>query len=344
MLARPRVGVVGASGYSGVVATRLLAAHPGFALAFATSDRWVDEGVRARTGAATELTYVSNDAAVALAGDVQAVLLATSAEVSMALAPQFLSRGVRVVDLSGAFRLADAGAYPRWYRFTHERPALLAESHYGLPELFGAPAGRRLIANPGCYATAAILPLAPLLRARLIEPESIAIDGKSGVTGAGRQGKEDYSFVEVDGDVRAYKVHGHQHTPEIAQALCRHAGAAVSVVFTAHLLPIRRGLLCTAYARATSSATAAQIDECLRAAYADAPFVHVMKPELATLARVVGTNDCAVGVSVDDRSVVAVGALDNLLKGAAGQAVQNLDLAFGLDERFGLDGLHRSTP
>jgi N-acetyl-gamma-glutamyl-phosphate reductase len=338
---RPRVGVVGASGYSGIVATRLLARHPSFALAFCTSDRWAGQGVEERTGARSSLAFVSNDEAIARARDVDAVLLATSADVSHALAPELLSRGVRVViDLSGAFRLGDVAAYPRWYKLEHAHPKLLADAWYGLPEIFGKSRGP-LIANPGCYPTAAALPVAPLLREKLIEPDVI-VDGKSGVTGAGRQSKEDYSFVEVDDDVRAYKILAHQHTPEIARTLSRVAGVDVAATFTAHLIPVRRGLICTTYARANG--TAKQIDECLRAAYAKTPFVQVVKPEEATLARVVGTNLCAVGVACDDRRVVAVGAIDNLIKGAAGQAVQNLNLAFDLDETLGLDALHRSTP
>ena len=339
--ARPRVGVVGASGYSGIVATRLLATHPRVELAFCTSDRWAGDRVQARTGARTSLAFVGNDEAIDRARDVDAVLLATSAEVSHTIAPELLARGVKVVvDLSGAFRLGDASAYARWYKFEHAHPKLLAEACYGLPEIFG-PSRGPLIANPGCYPTAAALPIAPLLREKLIEPDVI-VDGKSGVTGAGRQSKEEYSFVEVADDARAYKILAHQHTPEIARTFARVAGAEVSTVFTAHLLPVRRGLLCTAYAR--PRAAPKTIEECLRAAYAKTPFVEVVKPEEATLARVVGTNLCAVGVACDDRRVVAVGAIDNLIKGAAGQAVQNLNLAFDFEETLGLDALQRSSP
>src|SRR5262249_47945835 len=182
------------------------------------------------------------------------------------------------------------------------------------------PSRGPLIANPGCYPTAAALPIAPLLREKLIEPDVI-VDGKSGVTGAGRQSKEEYSFVEIDDDARAYKILAHQHTPEIARTFARVAGGEVGVTFTAHLLPVRRGLLCTSYARPRASAKA--IDECLRAAYAETPFVQVVRPEEATLARVVGTNLCAVGGACDDRRVVAVGAIDNLIKGDAGRAGPN---------------------
>ena len=345
---QPRVGIVGASGYSGVVAARLLAAHPRFSLAFCTSDRWVGDSVRARTSADTELRFVAN--AAALDQPIDAVLLATSAEVSLDLAPQFVAKGARVVDLSGAFRLRDAADYTRWYRLAHGQPALLASAHYGLPELFGdPPVDARLVANPGCYATAAILAIAPLVRAGLVDLSvPLIVDGKSGVTGAGRQSKEDYSFVEVDSDVRAYKILAHQHTPEMSQMIARYGGRDVRLVFTAHLVPVRRGLSCTVYARPSEGVSQSSLDACLRKAYENQPFVEVVRPDEATFASVVGTNRCRVGAAVDDQGViVAVGALDNLIKGAAGQAVQNLDRLFGFADAgpgSGLDHLTRSAP
>jgi N-acetyl-gamma-glutamyl-phosphate reductase len=344
----PRVGIIGASGYSGVIAARLLASHPRFSLAFCTSDRWVGDSVRARTSADSDLRFIANGAA--LDTPVDAVLLATSAEVSLDLAPKFVAKGVRVVDLSGAFRLRDVASYGRWYRLDHVQPALLASSHYGLPELFGdPPVGTQLVANPGCYATAAILAIAPLVRDGLVDVEQpIIVDGKSGVTGAGRQAKENYSFVEIDGDVKAYRVLGHQHTPEMIQAIATHAGKPVRLTFGAHLVPVRRGLMCTVYARPSEGVTQQQIDESLRAAYAGQPFVEVVAPDEATFASVVGTNLCRVGAAVDDQGVImAVGALDNLVKGAAGQAVQNLDRLFGHADAgpgSGLDRLNRSAP
>ena len=347
-MSSPRIGIVGASGYSGVVAARLLAAHPRFTLAFCTSDRWVGESVRARASADTELRFIANGEA--LDQPVDAVLLATSAEVSLELAPKFLDKGARVVDLSGAFRLRDAAAYRRWYRLEHHHPALLASAHYGLPELFGdPPKDARLVANPGCFATAAILAIAPLVRDGLVDVEApIIVDGKSGVTGAGRQAKEGYSFVEVDGDVKAYRVLGHQHTPEMIQAISIHAGKQVRLTFGAHLVPVRRGLLCSVYARTAEGVTQSKIDHSLRAAYHDRAFVEVVSPDEATFASVVGTNVCRVGAAVDDQGVImAVGALDNLIKGAAGQAVQNLDRLFGFADDAagsGLDRLNRSAP
>jgi N-acetyl-gamma-glutamyl-phosphate reductase len=342
-----RVGVVGASGYSGAVAARLVASHPRMSLAFATSDKLAGESLAAHLGlvdssAGGDVRFVANGAALDHAGACDAVLLATAADVSVRLAPAFAERGAQVVDLSGAFRL-DAAAYPRWYGFEHAAPAWLGRAHYGLPELFGAPPRDGIVANPGCYPTAALLALAPLVREGLVEPTGIVVDAKSGVTGAGRQSGDAYSFVAIDGDVRPYRVLAHQHTPEIARALGRFASGA-KLTFTAHLLPVARGLLATCYARPRPGTDAARVAECLRAAYAGASFVRVVAPGEVRLSRVVGTNLACVGASADDDIVVAVGAIDNLLKGAAGQAVQNLNAMNGWNETLGLEHLQRVSP
>ena len=325
-----------------MVAARLLATHPHVELVFCTSDKWTGAPVRARTGAATDLLFVENARAFEESSRVDAVLLATSAEVSLALVPRLVDR-VTIVDLSGAFRLRDPSAYARWYRFEHTAASLLSRAHYGLVELFGAAPGK-LVANPGCYPTAAILALGPLLRDGLIEREGVIVDALSGVTGAGRQAREDYSFAEIDGDARAYKLLTHQHTPEIAQALTQLAGGPVKVTFTAHLAPLRRGILATCYARPRAGVNVGKLEASLRAAYRDARFVEVVPADQVTVAAVVGTNVCRVGVACDDDVVVVVSAIDNLVKGAAGQAVQNLNRALGLDDGAGLDRLHRSAP
>jgi N-acetyl-gamma-glutamyl-phosphate reductase len=356
-----RVGVVGASGYSGGVVTRIVASHPRLALAFATSDKLAGEGVSARLGAPVvdaALRFVPNGEALDRAEACDAVLLATAADVSVRLAPAFAERGKQVFDLSGAFRL-EASAYPRWYGFEHTAPAWLDRAHYGLPELFGPPppgggGGGEIVANPGCYPTAALLAIAPLVRAGLVDPDGIVIDAKSGVTGAGRRSDEAHPFAEVDGDLRAYKVLTHQHTPEIARGLARVtpdagrralAGAARSgPTFTAHLLPITRGLLATCYARPVPGATAAAVSACLAETYARTPFVRAVAPDEVMLKRVVGTNLALVGAAVGEGVVIAIGAIDNLVKGAAGQAVQNLNGMNGWDEALGLETLQRFAP
>jgi N-acetyl-gamma-glutamyl-phosphate reductase len=343
-MAKLRVGIVGASGYSGSISARLVAIHPHLSLAFGTSDKLVGESLGAHLGVRVDdsLRFVGNGTAVEHADSCDVVLLATSAEISMRLLPAFAERGKQVIDLSGAFRL-EAGAYPRWYGFEHTAPAWLSRAHYGLPEVTGAPPRDGVVANPGCYATASLLVLAPLVREKLIEPAGIIVDAKSGVTGAGKQSGEAYSFAEYADDSHAYKVLAHQHSPEITRVLSRLA-SGVKLTFTAHYLPIKRGLLATCYGRPLPGATAARVAECLADAYGRSGFVRAMAPDQVTIKRVAGTNACHVGATANDDIVIAVGAIDNLLKGAAGQALQNLNLMNGWDETTGLDGLQRFSP
>ena len=359
-----RVGVVGATGTSGAVATRLVLGHPMLSLAFATSDRAAGASVAETLGTTpdTGARFASHESVASMTAACDAVLLATSAEVSARLAPLFADDGKQVVDLSGAFRL-DADGAKKWYGIAHAPASWLERAHYGLPELFGAPAvpalagqapalagqaaslaggAGALVSNPGCYPTAALLALGPLVRAGLVEPDGIIVDAKSGITGAGRQTGEAYSFLEVHADVRAYKVLAHQHTPEIERALSRFA-PGVRLTFTAHLLPIARGLLATCYARPRPGVTAGRVKECLADAYSAAPFVRAVPIEDVMLKRVVGTNLALVGASANDDVVIALGAIDNLLKGAAGQAVQNLNLMNGWDQALGLEGLQRAA-
>jgi N-acetyl-gamma-glutamyl-phosphate reductase len=336
-----RAAVVGASGYTGLELTRLVARHPRLVPAALFSDKWSGEAAGDRlplTGAAAALRYLP--LAEAAAADAELAFLATPAEVSVELAPKLLARGLRVVDLSGGFRLEDPALYPRWYGFTHGAPELLAEARYGLPELARERlAGARLVTNPGCYATATALALAPLVRSGLVLAEGIAVAAMSGVSGAGRQAKEEYSFVEIDEDLRAYRIARHQHVPEIEQTVARHAGRCGPLSFTPHLVPIRRGILATCTFRLAPGAAGEDLQAALEAAYRGEPFVRVMPPEKVSVKDVVRTNRCHVGVTVDERAgiAVAVSSTDNLVKGAAGQAVQAANAALGLDETLGLD-------
>ncbi len=330
------IGVVGASGYSGAVLAALAFHHPELELRFATSDKQAGDRVDID---GCKLQYSSHEDALRLSRDVDVVVLATSAEVSATLAPKIVEHAL-VVDLSGAFRL-DAVAYPKWYGFEHPSPDWLRRAFYGLPELFGSPPkGVRLVANPGCYATAALLATHAIVGDGLSEDGArIIIDGKSGISGAGRRADETHSFVELGEDVRAYKIGRHQHTPEIAQHLGKN-----EITFTPHLVPVRRGLLVTAYmtARAGVTTDAAQI--CLREVYADAPFVKVVDPEEATMHAAAGTPFAFVGANVTGGVIVCVCAIDNLLKGAASQAMQNVNLLLGKKETLGLDRLIRFAP
>jgi N-acetyl-gamma-glutamyl-phosphate reductase len=332
--------IVGASGYTGLELTRLLARHPGVRLAFLYSDRWAGELAGDRLpldGSAAALRY--RPLAEAADADAELVFLATPAEVSAELAPKLVDRGVRVVDLSGAFRLEDPALYPAWYGFAHPAPTLLAEARYGLPELAREKLrDARLVTNPGCYATTIALALAPLVKAGLGLSGGIAVTGMSGVSGAGRKASEDYSFVEVADDLRAYRIGRHQHVPEIEQTVARYAGACGPVSFTPVLAPIRRGILATITIR-TDGPAPGDLAEAVRAAYRDEPFVRVLAPDRVMVKDVLHTNRCHLGVAVDARAgvVVAVSAIDNLVKGAAGQAVQAMNAALGWPETAGLD-------
>ena len=317
-------------------------------LAFLTSDRHVGERARDRLGGFfdPDLRFSPNASAIDLAPSADVVFVATSAEVAAKLAPAFAERGKLTIDLSGAFRLGEASAYPTWYGFEHPAPALLAQAFYGLPEVFGAPPkDARLISNPGCYATAAILALTPLVKAGLAESHCIFVDAKSGVSGAGRQAKEAYAFVEANEDLRAYKLLSHQHTPEIERAVGLGACASVTgLAFVPHLLPLSRGLLVTCYLRARPGATQQAVSDALESAYAHTAFVRVVAADAVSIHAVAGTNFAYVGAECRGDAIVVVCALDNLVKGAAGQAVQNLSLALGLAETLGLDTLARIAP
>lgn len=325
---RATVAILGASGYAGVELSRLIALHPGVDLVVAGSDRWANEAVEARIGVALpDVKYANPDRALEHAASCSAVLLATPAEISHQYVPRLVGKTI-VIDLSGAFRLRDAAAYARHYGFVHQHSSLLAEAVYGLPELGRARiAGATLIANPGCYATAIQLALAPL--ASLVTGRWI-VDAVSGVTGAGRKATEAMSFTEVAGDVRAYRALRHQHAPEIAQ------GIGAPVTFVPHLVPIARGILATCHARLRSGADA--VASAYRAAYAHEPFIELAADaDDVSIHHVVGTNRCRIGWTVVGDELVAIAAIDNLVKGAAGQAVQNLNLALGMPETTGLE-------
>lgn len=327
------VGIIGASGYSGIELTRLLLGHRQFRLSFVTSDRWVGQTIAAKARLPSTLPYVSNDAGLDAAKGCELVFLATPAETSLELAPKLRAMNVRVVDLSGAFRLRDLSKYPAFYKFEHTAPKLIDEAAYGLPELFReAVKGKAFVANPGCYATAAALSLAPLLREKLIDEDSLVISAASGVSGAGRKASEEYGFMEIDHDFRAYRTLKHQHVPEIEQTL-----GVPRLVFTPHLLPMKRGILNTSVARLKPGVTDAQVQAAFKQAYANERLVSlVANADQVRIADVAKTPWCEVGASVDSTTVVAVTALDNLLKGAASQALQNANLLCDFDELEGL--------
>lgn len=318
-----RVAIVGVSGFSGAELARLVAQDARFELVGALSDR-------ARGESLYGVTVRPQSDARTIGKEAEIVALATPAEVSAELAPALLEDGARVVDLSGAFRLTDLDRFRTYYRFDHPAKELIAQAHYGLPQIPAtageAPAIReaRLVANPGCYATAAILALAPFVQAFDAQqlPGPLFVDGKSGVTGAGRKLAERYLFTEVAENVSLYRVVDHQHVPEIELALSRVGGRDLQVTFAPHLLPVRRGLITTCFAPCSAAADPTKL---LTAFYAGSSVVEVRAVDAIDLQSVTGTPRAAVGAKLDPRgALVTACALDNLLKGAASQAHENM--------------------
>lgn len=340
-----RVGIVGASGYGGGELLRLLAGHPDCEIAAATSATYAGKAVQeAFPGLANRLSLrFLSDAGSAELAACDVVFLARDNGVAMKEAPALLAAGCKVIDLSADFRFRNIATYERWY-IQHASPELAAEAVYGLPELHrDAIRGARLVGNPGCYTTASILALAPLVEkgTELVDPGSIVIDAKSGVSGAGRSrfGLGTH-FSEVNESVSAYKIAGaHRHTPEIEEQLSLLAGRDLTVSFTPHLIPMTRGILATCYVTLTRDMTGDEIRALYRERYAGEPFVYVSDGLPATK-HTLGTNMLHIGLDVDPRNrrVTIVSCLDNLGKGMAGQAIQNMNLLFGLDETRGLAG------
>ena len=336
-----KVGIYGASGYTGQELLRLLLRHPQAEVVALTSRRYagvpVSDIYPVFVGL-TDLAFVdASPEDVAGAADI--VFLAMPHGVSMAVAPIFLKAGKKVIDLSADFRLHDVATYEKWYS-RHTAPDIIKESVYGMPELYGDEIAKaRLVANPGCYPTSVILGLAPLLKANWIDDSSIIADSKSGVSGAGREPQVGTLFCEVDEGFKAYKVGEHRHTPEMEQEISILAGCDVKISFTPHLLPITRGILSTIYATLQKDVTTAELIDLYRAFYKGKKFVRVYKAgTFPNISSVRGSNYCDIGLTVDARTkrVIIICAIDNLVKGAAGQAIQNMNLMCGLSEDTGL--------
>ncbi|MDD5557345.1 MAG: N-acetyl-gamma-glutamyl-phosphate reductase [bacterium] len=337
-----RVAIVGATGYTGSELLDILIGHPRVAVTSLTAklDAPVPVGTELpRFAGRVDLPCTPLDPdEVCEKADV--VFLSLPHGVSMAYAETFLSRGKKVIDLSADFRFGDRALYERWYGIPHRAAGRLGEAVYGLPELHEAEIrGTSLVANPGCYPTGAILAVAPLLARGAAGAEGIVIDSKSGVTGAGRRASLALSFGECHESFRAYKIGSHQHTPEIEAELGRVAGRPVTVLFAPHLVPMNRGILTTAYLAPRSAISTDDLLDLYREFYAAAPFVRVMDGgALPDTKNVLGLNYCDLSVVADERAgrIVAVSAIDNLVKGAAGQAVQNMNLVCGFPQTDGL--------
>jgi len=337
MRERLSVGIAGASGYTGAELLRLCATHPRFDVKAATGDSRA--GTRAKdvypslAAAYPDLTFGPLD--LAAFDGLDLVFLALPHGRSQELVPDLRKRVGTVVDLAADFRLKDAALYPRWYGEEHTAPELLAEAAYGIPELFrDGLAGATLVAAAGCYVTSAALALAPLVKAGMVEPGGIVVDAASGVSGAGKALKATTQFGAANEDFTAYGLLDHRHTPEIEQAIGTGDG---TVLFTPHLAPMTRGLLATCYARQATTTTNADPLGVLRDHYASEPFVVVTDASPSTKATA-GSNTAHVTARYDERTgwVIAICALDNLVKGASGQAVQCANVALGIDETAGL--------
>jgi len=331
--------IIGASGYSGAELLRVLSSHPGVRVRMVTAASSAGQRVDALYPAFAgqcDLTY--GELVPEGLDGIDVAFVALPSGEAMKIVPLLKEKVGRVVDLGGDFRLRSPGLYEEYYRHRHTAPELLAHAVYGLPEINrDSIAGAPLVANPGCYPTAAILAILPALKHGIINPGGIVINSLSGISGAGRSASVDMSFAEINENVRAYKIGTHQHIPEIETVLAGASDAPVSVSFVPHLIPITRGIYTTAHAGLAVALTVAELLTVYEEFYASHPFVRITRqvPQILAVTR---TNFCDIGIAIESRTnqLIIMSVIDNLVKGAAGQAVQNMNLMFGLPETAGL--------
>jgi len=337
-----KAGIVGANGYSGVELIRLLLNHPQIKLEMLVAHTTAGTDIQSiypHLDGIIERTLEDFDADE-LAARVDAVFFATPAGISKDLLPECLKRGLICIDLSGDYRLKNPQDYAEWYHLDPADQTLLNDAVYGLAEINRRQIeGATFISNPGCYPTAALLGLAPVLKNDVIDLTSIIIDGKSGVSGSGKKAALGNLFCEVNENVRAYKLGQHQHTPEIEQMIAQESGEQTAITFTTHLIPMTRGLMCTTYANLKQGFSTRELLEHYENYYEKSPFVRI-RPigTWPATKEVLGSNYCDIGLHVDGRTrrLTIVSVIDNVVKGAAGQAVQNLNIIKGWDEQTGL--------
>lgn len=340
-----RVGIVGVSGYTGVELARILANHPQVEITVATSRQYEGKQLAEVFPSLRSCVDITceNPAQDSLADKADFFFTAVPHKTAMDIVPRLLDKGKKVVDLSADFRIKEVATYEKWYQ-KHTSSHLIEEAVYGIPELYREKIpDARLVANPGCYPTSVILGLAPLLREKIIDPATIIVDSKSGTSGAGRSASVGTLFCEVTDGFRAYKVGGvHRHIPEMEQELSLLSGAGVTISFTPHLLPISRGILSTIYAQPTTTVDETFLQKLYQQTYQDEYFVRLCPPGTVPATQYVrGSNFCDIGFSLDIRTgrLIVISAIDNIVKGAAGQAVQNMNLMQGFDEAEGLHGV-----
>ncbi len=341
MASKLRVAVVGASGYTGLELVRIVLRHPELELAVVTSEQRAGQPAAECFPALrglTDLKFEANDPE-SLAGRVDAAFCALPHSASAPTVAAIRRAGILAFDISADFRLRDMATYQQWYG-DHKAPEFFGKAVYGMPEIYREEIrGAEMIAAPGCYPTGALLPMLPFLRAGVVETRGIFVDSKSGVSGAGRSLQDGFLFAELDGNSHAYKVANHRHTPEMEQEASVAAGEEVTLTFVPYLIPTIRGIVTSVLMHAKGELAAEQAQEILATAYADEPFVRVLpQGEAPRLQSVKGTNYCDVGVTVDGHTgnVVALSAIDNLVKGSGGQAIQCLNLMKGWPETLGL--------
>ena len=333
-----RVGIIGASGYTGAELLRLCAQHPDIEVACATGDSQAGTlaSVLYPSLAAAYPNLVFEEFSADRFAGLDAVFLGVPHEAALEIAPQLVGKVGVVIDLSAAYRLKDSSLYPTWYGFEHTQPDLLAQAVYGLPELYRSQlVGAKLIATPGCYVTAASLALTPLVRSGIVSPTGIIVDAASGVSGAGRALKHSSMFSTIDEDFTAYGLLDHRHTPEIEQV------TGAQVLFTPHLAPMNRGILATCYARPQGNApTTASLLATIATFYKNEQYI-VVRPSSPSTKATLGSNSVHITARFDERTgyVMVIAALDNLAKGASGGAVQSMNVALGLPESSGLSNV-----
>ena len=338
-----KAGIIGSTGYAGQELVRLLMQHPDVEIVWYGSRSYIDQQYADVFQNMFQIVDAKcmDDNMDALADAADVIFTATPQGLCASLVNEDVLNKVKIIDLSADFRIKDVSVYEKWYGIKHKSPSYIKEAVYGLCEINREDIkGARLIANPGCYTTCSILTCYPLVKEGLIDPNTIIVDAKSGTSGAGRGAKTANLFCEVNENMKAYGVATHRHTPEIEEQLGYAAGYPITINFTPHLVPMNRGILATAYASLKEGVTEEQIRAAYDKYYANEKFVRVLKPGVCPETRwVEGSNYVDVNFKVDLRThrVIMMGAIDNLVKGAAGQAVQNMNLAFGLDESTGLN-------
>jgi N-acetyl-gamma-glutamyl-phosphate reductase len=335
-----KASVLGGSGYSGIELLKILSRHPRVHIdkifANNSAGKFLHE-VHPWFKNRLDLRFESFDSAAVCSSDV--AFLALPSGEAMNVVPELLRLGKKIIDFGGDFRLKDISLYENFYKRAHSARDIVAQAVYGLPEWNSREIkSASLVANPGCYPTSAILPLAPLLKDGLINNKGITVSSLSGVSGAGRSSSTDYSFVEVNESVKAYKVGSHQHIPEIKSTLESIAGSEVSITFVPHLIPITRGIYSSMYASVNKGVTTAAVVQSYQKYYSTAPFVRVSESAIPEIKNVLYSNYIDIGFRMypDNNQIMVFSAIDNLVKGAAGQAVQNMNILFGYDETEGL--------